>query len=629
MGLFSIAFKNVKRNFKNYAMYFISMIFSVLVYFMFKSIEYNDQIANVANGMKTVSKAFSGASVIIALFVFMFIWYSNSFFIKKRKREIGLYSMLGVKKKNIAAMMFYETMTMGIIALVIGAFLGTFFSKGFILIFLKLIDAENIIKTTFSIKALVSTIKTFILIYFIVSISGASIIYRYELIDLFMAESKREKEPKASKIKAILSLILLLGGYIIYISSKGGSLGSAAMVTLITVVIGTYLFFSSFTVYYLKIKRNNKKFHFKGLNMISNSQLLYRIKGNARALATIAILIATTLTASGASISFYKFFSQNMDKANPFDYVIKAEDNKIKNDIDKLIKNNTKNKLKEKIDITVLQYENNGSYIYDGKSILSEKDFNKIAKAKNIEIKNKINEEKDAYYFPTYADKNHKINGISIKDEYFKIVHSEERSLANMMVLDNTLIVKDEEFIKLEKQLKKEKYVLYLVENHNRSGELTKDFNNIIKDYEKFKNDPEYKLVKSNYYENYRENVSSAGTMLFIGCFVGLVFLVCTVSIIFFKQLSEAMEERHRYKILRNIGVRNKEIKASIYKQMAFIFFAPLIVGIANGGVALSIFGELLNLGILAPIIMVAIPYTIVYLIYYFLTAQFYYKAIS
>ncbi len=111
--------------------------------------------------------------------------------------------------------------------------------------------------------------------------------------------------------------------------------------------------------------------------------------------------------------------------------------------------------------------------------------------------------------------------------------------------------------------------------------------------------------------------------MLFIGCFVGLVFLVCTASIIFFKQLSEAMEEKYRYKILRNIGVRNKELKSSIYKQMAFIFFAPLIVGIAHGGVALSIFGGFLNLGILTPITMVAIPYTIVYLIYYFLTVQF------
>lgn len=99
MGLFSIAFKNVKRNFKNYAMYLTSMIFSVLIYSMFKAIEYNDQIANVADGMKTVSKSFSGASVIIALFVFIFIWYSNSFFIKKRKKEIGLYSMLGIKKK--------------------------------------------------------------------------------------------------------------------------------------------------------------------------------------------------------------------------------------------------------------------------------------------------------------------------------------------------------------------------------------------------------------------------------------------------------------------------------------------------------------------------------------------------
>ncbi|MDU1319947.1 MAG: ABC transporter permease [Clostridium botulinum] len=629
MGLFSIAFKNVKRNFKNYAMYLISMIFSVIIYSMFKAIEYNNQIADVANGMKTVSKSFSGASAIIALFVFIFIWYSNSFFIKKRKKEMGLYSILGIKKKSIAAMMFYETMTMGIIALVIGIFLGAFFSKGFILAFLKLIDAENIINTGFSIKALVSTIKTFILIYFVVSISGASIIYRYELIDLFTAESKREKEPKASKIKAILSLIFLLGGYALYIISKGESLESVAMITLTTVVIGTYLFFSSFTVYYLKVKRNNKKIHFKGINMISNSQLLYRIKGNSRTLATIAILIATTLTASGASISFYKYFSANMDKDMPFDYVIKVENNKVTNDIDKLIKNNSKNKLKEKIDITVLQYENKSSDIYDSKSILSEKDFNKIAKAKNIEVKDKINSPKESYYFTRFLDKKNKIFNINIGEENLKVVHSEERSLANMMVLDNVLIVRDDEFIKLQNQLKKEKYALYLVENHNRSGKLTKDFNNRITNYEKSKNNPKYRLANSNYYENYRENISSSGTMLFIGCFVGLVFLVCTASIIFFKQLSEAIEEKHRYKILRNIGVRNKELKSSIYKQMSLIFFAPLIVGIAHGGVALSIFGEFLNLGVLTPITMVAIPYTIVYLIYYFLTAEFYYKAIS
>ncbi|MBO0526079.1 ABC transporter permease [Clostridium botulinum] len=629
MGLFNIAFKNVKRNFKNYAMYLISMIFSVFIYSMFKAIEYNNQIANVADGMKTVSKSFSGASAIIALFVFIFIWYSNSFFIKKRKKEMGLYSVLGIKKKSIAAMMFYETMTMGIIALVIGIFLGAFFSKGFILVFFKFIDAENIVNTGFSIKALVSTIKTFILIYFVVSISGSSIIYRYELIDLFTAESKREKEPKASKIKSVLSLIFLLSGYGLYIISKGKSLESVAMITLTTVVIGTYLFFSSFTVYYLKVKRNNKKIHFKGLNMISNSQLLYRIKGNSRTLATITILIATTLTASGASISFYKYFSANMDKEMPFDYVVKAENNKVTNDIDKLIKNNSKNKLKEKIDITVLQYENKSSDIYDSKSILSEKDFNKIAKAKNIEVKDKINSSKEAYYFPRFLDKKNKILNVNISEENFKIVHSEERSLANMMVLDNVLIVRDDEFIKLQNQLKKEKYALYLVQNHNRSGKLTKDFNSIITNYEKSKNDPKYRLINSNYYENYRENISSSGTMLFIGCFVGLVFLVCTVSIIFFKQLSEAMEEKYRYKILRNIGVRNKELKSSIYKQMEFIFFVPLIVGIAHGGVALSIFGKFLNLGILTPITMVAIPYTIVYLIYYFLTVEFYYKAIS
>ncbi len=120
--------------------------------------------------------------------------------------------------------------------------------------------------------------------------------------------------------------------------------------------------------------------------------------------------------------------------------------------------------------------------------------------------------------------KKNKILNVNISEENFKIVHSEERSLANMMVLDNVLIVRDDEFIKLQNQLKKEKYALYLVQNHNRSGKLTKDFNSIITNYEKSKNDPKYRLINSNYYENYRENISSSGTMLFIGCFVGLVF---------------------------------------------------------------------------------------------------------
>ncbi len=123
----------------------------------------------------------------------------------------------------------------------------------------------------------------------------------------------------------------------------------------------------------------------------------------------------------------------------------------------------------------MLQYENKNSNIYDGKSILSEKDFNKIAKVKNIEVKDKINSPKEAYYFPRFFDKKNKIPNVNIAEENFKVVHSEERSLANMMVLENILIVKDEEFIKLQNQIKKEKYALYLVQNHNRSGKLTKD----------------------------------------------------------------------------------------------------------------------------------------------------------
>ncbi|WP_318240999.1 ABC transporter permease [Ureibacillus galli] len=314
MTLFSIARKNIRKNFTNYFLYIGSMIFSIIIYFTFVSLKYDEAILETTESSTKISSVFNGASIVLIIFVAVFIWYSNSFFIKKRKKEVGLYSLLGVRKKQIGRMLFYENFFMGVIALLIGIILGSILSKFFVIILMKIMGYDAIGNIAISPQAIVNTIIVFTVLTAITSIHGYRLIYRFKLIELFKAEQEGEKEPKTSIITAFISVLLIGIGYWLalqnlFVSEVWRKLGFliTPLVILVTVILGTYLLFSTFTVYLFKLLRKNKHHFWNGINIISTSQLLYRLKGNARTLTIIAVLSATTLTAVGTA---YKFLLQ-------------------------------------------------------------------------------------------------------------------------------------------------------------------------------------------------------------------------------------------------------------------------------------------------------------------------------
>ena len=157
MGLFDIAIKNIKRNFYNYFLYFVSMIFSIMIYFTFTSIQYNTQVQKIVGASIHFSIVFKAAAIVIAIFVTIFIWYSNSFFIKKRKKEVALYSLLGIRKKQIGKMLFYENIVMGIAALVAGILMGSLLSKVFIMLLVRLMGFSANIMFMIPLKAVINT----------------------------------------------------------------------------------------------------------------------------------------------------------------------------------------------------------------------------------------------------------------------------------------------------------------------------------------------------------------------------------------------------------------------------------------------------------------------------------------
>jgi putative ABC transport system permease protein len=322
MGLYDIAFKNIKRNFYNYFLYFVSMIFCIMIYFTFTftSIQYNTQVHKVVGASMNFAVVFKSAAIVIAVFVAVFIWYSNSFFIKKRKKEIALYSLLGIRKRQIGAMLFYENIFMGIAALLVGIIMGSLLSKLFIMILIKLMGFSANISFMIPLEAVSNTALVFIILFLITSIHGYRLIYRFKLIELFKAESEGEKEPKTSVFSSILSVLFIGGGYFIYTKSLSAFGIFAILITLILTVIGTFLLFSSLTLLIIKLSKKNERRYYKGINMIGISQLLFRIKASGRTLATIAVLSAATLTAMEVSSSFYYDLSVDLQKNYGFTY---------------------------------------------------------------------------------------------------------------------------------------------------------------------------------------------------------------------------------------------------------------------------------------------------------------------
>jgi putative ABC transport system permease protein len=404
------------------------------------------------------------------------------------------------------------------------------------------------------------------------------------------------------------------------------------MVILVTVVLGTYFLFSTLTVYLLKLSRKNKKSYWKGINIIGTSQLLYRMKGNARTLTVIAVLSATTLTAVCTAYSMYYNNRTNAEKFNPNSFMFIDTNNHVSQKVQSIV-NKSKNHqviyhetiptLEMKADITGFKNEFYGNELMY--TVISNHDFNKLAKEQkhneNLTLKGNEAVVLDATYMdsisPAYVGSaisfktNKKVQHITVTD--FK-----KYSVFNLYTAQNSIVISDELFARLQSEIKPLNIEAYKITDDDDAKQLSKDIQAIV---------PE-KANLSSFYANYATGLESSGLMIFMGGFLGLVFLAATGSIIYFKQLTEAGADKDRYEILHKIGVKKKEIRKSIAKQILFIFVLPLLAGITHCAVALTALSNLMQTNLVVPVVICMGIYTIAYIVYYFLTVHSYYKIV-
>ena len=630
MILFNIAKKNVQKNLKGYFLYFFSIVFTVAIYFSFKNLQYSENVGVALSLLGKAGIVFNAASIVIALFSILFIWYSNSFFIKKRKQEIGLYALLGIENKEIGILLFFETLIIGLAALVIGILSGVLISKVMIEILIKVIGLDLNVGLTISLKGLIDTSILFIGIFLVIAYQSNRIIYKFKLIDLFKADNISEKPTKKSKLLALMSIILIFAGYGIYLLAlKGFNLVIASFTTLIMVIIGTILFFSSLLYFIIKRQKKNEAKYYKGLNMLSTSQLLYRIRSNAKMLATIAILSATTLTAIGVSISMYYATYDAVERETPYSYTIMKDDKNYVKEFEQALNESKNNKLINKSIFTyiTLNGTKENKFGFRGKYIvISQSNLNQILKINKHKEVDKIKNDEFIYVNPKSSGfDGEKFNAIDKdgKNIELKLKSNSKERLYNLFSLDETFVVSDSEFENLKSNNEVSNYYTYNVTNPKDES-----FNQTIsKLSKKYETSDDMSIV--SYYNAFKGEFSISGLLMFIGIFVGLVFLICTGSIIFFKLLSEGQDEKPRYAILKKIGVEDEDIKSSVYKQVGFNFFIPLVVGSIHSTVANYVICHALsqNLGIV--MMWTLIPYSIIYIIYYLITSKFYFNIVT
>lgn len=635
MTLFDLAKKNIKHNFIHYFLYFASMSFSIMIYYTFVSLAKDPAVVERIDRSAKLSAVFNASSIVLIIFVAIFILYSNHFFTRKRKKEIGLYSLLGLRKKEIGRMLFYENFLMGVVALAVGIGLGTLLSKLFVTILLKVMDFGGVSNFVFSMDAVINTVIIFIIITLITSLSGYRIIYSTTLLDLFHSESKREKTPKNNPVLAILAVLFIAGGYFLALQplnedallAKMGP-GAGMLTILFSVIIGTALLLSNFLPFLLNQIRKNKRIFYKGTNIISNSQLAFRIASNARTLAVIAILSATTLTAIGAIGSLYYNVNKESENAYPSTFEYTIVDKKSNEKALKLAETSTKTPMigHQETALRNIKATSDREMPYEynpdsGFTFISQKDYNKLLAIQNNSDVKKANLQDDEAILIAPASLRDEKEASTLKNQTFTLKNSTNQKITLTETIDRPmlasvyylLIISDNVAQTISTQ-KTQTIQSIMVENPKDAVPLSDKIDKVL---------PEDALFLS-YPTSYEASMSTIGVLLFIGMFIGLVFLAATGSIIYFKQLTEAYNDVATYNILKKIGLDRKEIRKTIAKQVLVIFLIPLVLGIAHSSVALTMLSNMLQMDLTLPVVISTGIYTVMFAIYYFLTVNTY-----
>ena len=665
------ALNNLVKNKKFIIPYVLSAIFTIMSFYILSSLAFGDNLDKLPNGIDATKQVLSFGIIVIALFSVIFLFYTYSFLVKRRVKEFGLYSVLGMTKKQIAKILVLETIFIAITTLVLGIGLGIIFDKLMLLVLLKLFSATVTFGFSITPIAIVFSVLLFGGIFLLLLLYTVIKIARLRIVALLKDENKGEKEPKSRWILAIIGLALIGYGY--YTAQTVQNPIKALTVfffAVVAVIIGTYLVFMAVSITVLKIMKNNKNFYYKPKNFISVSGLLYRMKRNAVGLANICILSTMVLVTMGSTSALYAGMEKSYNERFPRQLMIAGyhSTNSKLTDIENNVKAAAKEAGTEVEDLVsynslpMVGRLSNDKFKAEANLgvdlanvrmivVLQLKDYNKFAN------KNKTLESNEIFL---HIDKKGEYNNntISLNGSEYKIKEKLSEfpgaigsAAANIMDTYYVVVKDDKEAEKIATQLAARMEELSK-QNPNSKGISIATGEPTVQNYVAFNikdTTKESKVIESFKKLEKQSGIEIEGkeenkltfrgvfaSFLFIGVFISLIFVTSQVVIMYYKQISEGYEDKGNFEIMRKVGITDKQIKQSIRSQVLLIFFSPLIIATLHTIVAYPFIEKILRLFLItdSSIFLQALAVTIVvfaifYLIVYAITSKIYYRIIK
>ncbi len=638
---FKLAFKNIKKSYKNYVIYFLTLIFGICIFYTFNSIE-SQSVMMELNEQK--QSAFMMAeqligyfSVFIAFVLGFLIVYANNYLIKRRKKEFGIYMTLGMENGSLSKMIFLETLFIGAISLGIGVVLGIMLSQALSVLTAYMFQVDlTKFQFVFSPLGFKRTVLCFSIIYLVVLIFNFISVRKIKLIDLLTA-SKRNEKPTIKNLWVSVILFLvsvgILGIAYYKVIHDGIAFASfnALGLPILLGCIGTFIFFYSLTGFFLKVIQGNKKFYLRDLNMFVMKQISSKINTTFVSLSFICLMLFLAICTFSGGLGINRAINADLKDLTKFDVTFWSNSGE-----------NIENLLKEKnIDISNIAKEDSNMIMYDS----GVKYSNFLSKEGMTAMKN---------YFPVANDNDILVIGengynntlkllgkepVNLKEnQYLAVGNIDEmkkwvnESLENgkkINISGKTLEPENKKYenINLYNFTMKGDILIFVVKDSLLEGlkPVSSRFNMMLKDNSNTKEELEEvrdQLVESQVYsitkkEIYDNAAGLGATMAYLGIYLGLIFIITSAVVLAIQQLTESTDNVERYRLLKEIGVDQKMINKAIFTQVGVYFMLPLSLAIVHSIVGLKISSTIVgvfgNSSIMPNIIITAIIFVIIY----------------
>ncbi len=662
-----LAFTNIKNGRQFYIPYFLTGILTVAMFYTMVSMQQNEGLSGVP-GAGSLKSILAMGTFVIGIFIFIFLFYTNSFIIKRRKRELGIYNILGMEKKHISRVLFVEVLMTAAVSIGGGLTIGIVFNKLLMMALYAMIGFSSTIQFYISWRGVYESFILFGIIYLMAFAYNMLQVKLSKPVELLHGGNVGEREPKTKILMTVIGIISLAAGYYISIVTKNPLEAlNLFFVAVILVIIGTYCLFTAGSIAVLKMLRNNKKFYYQTKHFTAVSGMIYRMKQNAVGLANICILSTMVLVMLSTTVSMFIGVEDELKARYVREIYVQSsyeqplEHEALSKTVHQAISDSGRSITEEEAyesmtfasimkDDTVIFDENEAKNMsYNDITLLTCMTKETYEQLKHVSLPAVSGEDVMLIGTPTYSsDKIHLFDQEYIVKQYESGEGTDNSQMASLVAAAYYIILPDnaamENLYQIQKAYLGEKasnynYTLYIdIDGSNQEKiECDQAVEAAVKSFAESTEAEVYLHINRDYMQLSRgEFFSIYGGLFFLGLFLGTMFLMVTVLIIFYKQISEGYEDKDRFAIMEKVGMSSREVKTTIDAQVRMVFFLPILTATIHVIAAFPMIKRLLAILNLTNSVLFAwclvgtvLVFSVIYFVVFKITSRSYYKIVG